>query len=76
MTVNDGNPNQVNENNPLYNQIKVFSSFEEAAESEYMEWAARTPLQRLADTTELIKRCFHKELENNPLIGNRIYFSK
>jgi hypothetical protein len=76
MAENNKTPNQVNEPNPSYNHIKVFSSFEEAAESEYNEWAARTPLQRLADTTELIKRCFHKELENNPIIGNRIYFSK
>jgi len=67
---------KINKATPTFTPISVFSSFEEAAESEYRVWAARTPIQRLADTTALIKRCFHQELENKPFIGNRIYFSK
>lgn len=65
---------QVNESNSFYNRIRFFNSFEEAEEANFKECAMRSPLQRLTDTTALIKRTFREELEMYPTIGNRINF--
>ncbi len=42
----------------ISNEIRVFSSFEEADEADAMENAAISPIDHLRFTTQLIKRVF------------------
>ena len=46
---------QVNDTNANYAGIRIFNSLEGAESANYKEFALRDPLQRLADTTTLIK---------------------
>ena len=57
------------------NRMHFFKSFDEEAEFEYRHLASLSPLEHLANATELIKRVYKKELKKNPGLGNRIYFS-
>ncbi len=55
MNSNSEELHQVNDTNANYAGIRIFNSLEGAESANYKEFALRDPLQRLADTTTLIK---------------------
>ena len=59
----DDNKNEVNEPAGTYGpfhgkRIRIFTSFEEAAEAEALAAAEKSPIQRLRDTVQLIMRVY------------------
>ena len=78
--MNDDNTNsELNEPSAEYSlnkRITFFGSNEEAELYHHEQMANKTPLQRLHDTVELIKKVFAKELAEKPKNANRITFLK
>ena len=68
--------NEVNE--PAINyksrDVKIYTSFEEAAEAEAMEVAKQDPIERIRETVQLILRVF--PLSEKKVNTNKIYIDK
>jgi hypothetical protein len=62
-TTPEGNNDQLNEPHALYGEkkkmkLRIFHSFEEAAEAEALADAQQTPVERLRETVELILKVY------------------
>jgi hypothetical protein len=75
----ENNNNELNDPKAEYSlnkRITFFTSNEEAESYHLQQMADKSPLQRLHDATELIKKVFAKELAQKPTNPNRITFLK
>jgi hypothetical protein len=76
--MNDDHINsEVNETNAEYSlnkRITFFTSTDDAALYHHQQMAEKSPLQRLHDATELIKKVFAIELAQKPKNTNSISF--
>ncbi len=71
-----GDLNEPSAEYSLNKRITFFGSNEEAELYHHQQMANKTPLQRLHDTVELIKKVFAQELSEKPKNANRITFLK